>query len=78
MKTSFLTELFHKKLLRLLYITKSFSSVSMKRSWVLNSLYVKQAARKKGLLREQVQKELYLRQVGETWQHKDFMKKLVL
>ncbi len=67
----------------------SFSSVSMEKIWVLNDLYVKEIAREKGfaeelmkrrliLPRKQVQKEFYLRQVRKTYQHKDFMRKLVL
>jgi ribosomal protein S18 acetylase RimI-like enzyme len=37
----------------------SFSSVSMKRSWVLNDLYVKQTARKKGVGEKLIKKAIH-------------------
>lgn len=38
----------------------SFSSVSMQKSWVLNDLYVKEAARKKGVAKELINKAIVL------------------
>lgn len=36
----------------------SFSSVSMKRSWVLNDLYIKESARKKGFAEKLIKKAI--------------------
>ena len=66
----------------------SFSSVSMMRSWILNDLFVKESARKKGFGEELLNAAItFARETGakgvsletgkDNVKHRDFMKKLV-